>query len=109
MGRPRLGVSIQDLTPELAAYFGVKNGVLVSEVSGDSPAQKAGVKAGDVITTVNGQQVDDGGKLRDLVGTADGSTRELTLGIVRDKKEMSVKATLAADDSQRRRVTRRRV
>ena len=110
MGRPRLGVSIQDLTPELAAYFGVKNGVLVSEVSGDSPAQKAGVKAGDVITTVNGQQVNDGGTLRHLVDAGESTTRELTLGIVRDKKEMSVKATLDSNDGQqRRRATRRRV
>ena len=47
----RLGVNVQELTPELAAYFGVKDGVLVSAVQADTPAAKAGLKAGDVITS----------------------------------------------------------
>ena len=56
-GRGRLGVNVQDLTPELAAYFGVKDGLLVNSVQADTPAAKAGIKAGDVIGTVNGKAV----------------------------------------------------
>ena len=91
-GRARLGVSVQSLTPELEEYFGAKNGgVLVSSVAPDSAAAKAGVKAGDVIATVNGRSVNDTGdlmrELRELSG-------EVTLGVVRDRKEMTLKATL---------------
>ena len=91
-GRARLGVSVQSLTPELEEYFGAKNGgVLVSSVAPDSAAAKAGVKAGDVITTINGRGVNDTGdllqELRELSG-------EVTIGVVRDKKAMELKATL---------------
>ena len=91
-GRARLGVSVQSLTPELEEYFGAKNGgVLVSSVAPDSAAAKAGVKAGDVIATINGRGVNDTGdlmrELRELSG-------EVTLGVVRDRKEMTLKATL---------------
>ena len=91
-GRARLGVSVQSLTPELEEYFGAKNGgVLVSSVAPDSAAAKAGVKAGDVITTINGRGVNDTGdlmqELRELSG-------EVTIGVIRDRKEMTLKATL---------------
>jgi serine protease Do len=91
-GRARLGISVQSLTPELEEYFGAKNGgVLVSSVAPDSAAAKAGVKAGDVIATINGRGVNDTGdlmrELRELSG-------EVTLGVVRDRKEMTLKATL---------------
>jgi predicted metalloprotease with PDZ domain len=91
-GRARLGVSVQSLTPELEEYFGAKNGgVLVSSVAPDSAAAKAGVKAGDVITTINGRGVNDTGdlmqELRELSG-------EVTIVVVRDRKEMTLKATL---------------
>jgi len=56
-GRGRLGVTVQELTPDLAAYFGVKDGLLVNSVQADSPAAKAGIKAGDVIGSVNGKAV----------------------------------------------------
>ena len=49
-GRGRLGVGIQELTPQLAEYFGTKDGVLVTSVEPETPAAKAGLKAGDVIT-----------------------------------------------------------
>ena len=50
-------MNVQELTPELAAYFGVKDGLLVNSVQADTPAAKAGIKAGDVIGTVNGKAV----------------------------------------------------
>ena len=90
--RGRLGVSVQSLTPDLEEYFGAKNGgVLVSSVAQDSAAAKAGIKAGDVITSINGARVSDPGNLmREL----DGATGELTIVVLRDKKEMTLKATL---------------
>jgi serine protease Do len=86
----RLGVQLSELTPQLAEYFGAKDGgVLVSSVGGDSPAAKAGLKAGDVITSVNCDRVR---RTSDLVDALRDNTGELAIGIVRDKKEQSLKA-----------------
>jgi len=52
-----IGINAQGITGQLAEYFGVKSGVLVVNVVRDSPAQKAGLKAGDVITRVDGDPV----------------------------------------------------
>lgn len=89
--RGRLGVSVQSLTPELAGYFGVKDGVLVSAVQADTPAAKAGLKAGDVITSVNDKAIGAPGELVDALRGKEG---EVTIGLTRDKKAMSLKATL---------------
>jgi C-terminal processing protease CtpA/Prc len=60
LGRGRLGVQIQDLDPDLADALGAPSkGVLVTRVTEDTPAAKAGIKAGDVITEVGGRGVDD--------------------------------------------------
>jgi len=90
-GRGRLGVTVQELTPELATYFGVKDGLLVASVRADSPAAKAGIKAGDVITTVNDKAVGDSGALVAQLRDKEG---DVTIGLSRDKKVMSLKATL---------------
>jgi len=91
MGRGRLGVTVQDLTPDLAGYFGVKDGLLVNSVQTESPAAKAGIKAGDVITTVDGKPVTTPDELvRDLAD----KSGEVTVGLTRDKKPLSLKATL---------------
>lgn len=105
MGRGRLGVSIQGLTPELAEYFGVKDGVLVSSVEKDSPAAKAGIKAGDVITSVDGQSVADGSALVDQLRAKDG---DVSIGISRDRKALTLKATLEKPTAPRGRIVVRR-
>jgi serine protease Do len=92
----RLGVSVQGLTPELAEYFGVKEGVLVTSVTKESAASKAGVKAGDVITSVDGKPVDDAGELRRHLGSDQDKATEVTLGVTRDRKPMSMKVPLEA-------------
>lgn len=92
-GRGRLGVTVQDLTPDLAGYFGVKDGLLVTSVQAESPAAKAGLKAGDVITAVDGKPVTTPDELvRELAG----KNGEVTVGLTRDKKPLSLKATLEA-------------
>ena len=93
--RGRLGVQLGELTPQLAGYFGAKDGgVLVSSVNSGSPAEKAGLKAGDVITSIDGDAVRDSDDLIDELRDVEG--QDVTIGILRDKKESSVKATLEA-------------
>jgi membrane-associated protease RseP (regulator of RpoE activity) len=93
-GHGRLGIGIQDLTPQLGEYFGTKDGILVTNVEADTPAAKAGLKAGDVITSINGKPVADPGQLIESVQSAsDGA--ELTIGYLRDHKAGTAKATLA--------------
>ncbi len=90
--RGRLGVQIETLSPQLAEYFGVKDGgVLVSGVTADSPAAKAGIKAGDVITSIDGDRVRG---YDDLVSELRDKTGEVAVGIVRDKQESTVKTTI---------------
>jgi serine protease Do len=86
----RLGVTTQDLTDQLAKYFGVDDGVLVTAVTDGSAAEKAGLRAGDVITAIDGHKVTSREDLvRELrAGTSD----DVSIGIVRDKKESTVKA-----------------
>jgi len=90
----RLGVTVEELTGQLADYFGAKDGVLVTSVTDGSPAARAGLKAGDVITTVNGDRI---GAREDLVrALRQATTEDVKIGIVRDKKESSVTAKIEA-------------
>ena len=68
--RGRLGVYIQDLTPELAEAFNIKRkkGAVIAKVVPDSPAEKSGLREGDVVIAINGEHVDDGADLRNAVG-----------------------------------------
>jgi membrane-associated protease RseP (regulator of RpoE activity) len=91
MGKGRLGVTVQDMTPELAEFFAVKDGVLVSSVAKDTPAAKAGIKAGDVITAIDGATVESSNELVDQLREKNG---DVTLALMRDKKAMTIKATL---------------
>lgn len=89
-GSGRLGVSVSDLQPQLADYFGVTDGVLVTSVTSDSPASKAGLKAGDVITTLNGSSVSSPSDLRTRASRLrDGE--EFSIGVTRDKKSLTLK------------------
>lgn len=93
--RGQLGVIVQNITADLAESFKVKglDGVVVSQVKKDSAADKAGVKLGDVILTLNGEKIDDSNTLRNrIAATAPGT--EVTLKIQRDEKEQEIKATL---------------
>lgn len=90
--RGRLGVSVQSMTSELAEYFGAKNGgALVSSVTRESAAAKAGIKAGDVIVSVNGKSVSDAD---DLTRELEDISGDLTIIVLRDKKEMTLQATI---------------
>lgn len=90
-----MGVSIQDVTPDLAKEFGAaeNKGALVGDVMEDSPASKAKLERGDIITTYNGVPVRDSNHLRGLVAdTAPGTTAHLS--IWRDKKTLDLNVTI---------------
>ncbi|MGE3976825.1 MAG: DegQ family serine endoprotease [Nitrospira sp.] len=90
-----LGVSIQDVTPDLAKEFGAteNRGALVGDVLEDSPASKAKLERGDIITTYDGVTVRDSNHLRGLVAdTAPGTTAHLS--VLRNKKTVDLKVTI---------------
>ncbi len=90
----KLGLSYQELGDQLARYFKVDGGVLVTDVDEDGPAGKAGIKAGDVIVRVGGKAVKDGGDLREaLRDAADAS--EATIGLQREGRSMDVTVKMA--------------
>lgn len=88
----RLGVSTQSLSDQLSTYFGVKGGVLVTEVESGSAAEKAGVKAGDCITAINGVAINDTKDLRQELRKAESGNVSLT--VVRDKQTLTLNATI---------------
>jgi serine protease Do len=90
-----LGVVIQELDEDLASQFGLRDrkGALVAQVNKDSPAEKAGVKVGDVIVRFAGKRIEDTRHLRNLVAaTAPGTKTELV--VVRDGKERALKVEI---------------
>ena len=104
-GRGRLGVRLQPLTEQLAEYFGAKDGVLVSSVDADSPAAKAGLKAGDVITSVNGRAVESARDVTQEFREAE-EGKDVEIGVVRDRKSLTLKAQVPERRRTARRVTR---
>ena len=88
----RIGVSTQTLTKQLADYFGAKDGgVLITSVTENSPAAKAGLKAGDVITAIDGEKVDSSGDImRGMNKKQDG---EVSLTVLRDRNSRTVNLT----------------
>jgi len=95
--KPSLGISGDELTSQLASYFGVKQGkgVLVSEVVMGSPAAKAGLKAGDVIVAVDGKDVATVAELRKALEIKSGEDkRKLNLTVVRDHHEQTIPVEL---------------
>ncbi len=93
--RGYLGVEVTGLTDEMAHQFKAPDvaGALVNDVTPGSPADKAGLKAGDIIRTFNGQRVDSQNSLTFLVASSNPGD-EVTLGILRDGNELTLKARL---------------
>lgn len=95
VSRGRLGVGIQAITPELAQSFNLKDtrGVLVGSVDAGGPADKAGIKAGDVIIRVNGKPVDDLNELRNHIAASTPGS-EVGITVLRDGHEQQMHAKL---------------
>jgi serine protease Do len=89
--RGQLGISIQELTKDLADSFGLQStkGILVADVMSDSPAEKAGLKTGDIILRLNGNEITDIGSFRNKIAmTAPGT--DVKLLILRDGKQQEI-------------------
>ena len=94
-----LGVEAESLSPQLADFFGVKEGVLIRSVGKGTPAEKAGLKAGDVVQKVDDAKVTSPMEITQAIRGLDGK-RNVQLTVVRERKEISVPVTL--DDMQPR-------
>jgi len=99
-GRGRLGVRIENLSPDLGSYFGVADGkgVLVLEVFKETPAEKAGLKAGDVITKAGDRKVEDSD---DLVSALRDAEKKVTLTVMRQKASRTIESELREKPSIR--------
>ena len=97
VSRGLLGVSINDVSPEVAATYGLhdNSGALVMAVSPDSSAEHAGIRIDDVIVTINGTHVRDSGSLRNAIGLLRPGDK-VKVGLIREGKETNVTATLGA-------------
>jgi serine protease Do len=90
-----MGLGITDVTPENAKFFDSKDnrGAIVTQVEANSPAAKAGLKVGDLISSLNGHEISDASQLQVLVGqTRPGTT--IKLQVMRDGKGMELPVTL---------------
>lgn len=93
--RPRLGIDAEDLSGQLGSYFAAPEGegILVREVSSGSPAEKAGLKAGDVITKLNDERIRTVGDLREKL-SAKRDDKTVKLGVLRNRSEISLTVEL---------------
>jgi len=110
-GQPRLGIDAEDLSGQLGTFFGAPDGegILVRDVNSGSPAEKAGVKAGDVITSLNGERIRTIGELREkLSAKRDDKDRTVKLGVLRNKSEISLGVELPAPAERTKRLTSHR-
>ena len=108
-----LGVEAEALHGQLADYFGVKEGVLVRSVMKDTPAAKAGVKAGDVIIKVGDSKVSTPNEITAAIRSLQDRKTNVPIVVVRDRKEITLTATIDEDrsdwDPEAPRITRRPV
>ncbi len=90
----RSGLMVENLTPQLGDFFGVKNGkgILVRSVEKGSRADKAGFHAGDVIVKINGEFINDSSDFSHLMRSRKDNT--VSVGILRDRKEQTINMTL---------------
>jgi serine protease Do len=105
VSRGWLGVSIQPLTGELAKSFGAKDtkGVLVSDVVAESPAAKAGLKPGDIVTEFDGKKTESPGDLQRAVGlTNPGSEAKLKVWRDQGERSVTIKIGEAPDEREAR-------
>ncbi|MBV9345414.1 MAG: DegQ family serine endoprotease [Gammaproteobacteria bacterium] len=99
--RGQLGVSMYTVTPDIARSLGLSSpqGALVSQVVEGSPAEKAGIRTGDVITAVNGQPVKSNSELRNSIGLRRVGDK-VEIGLMRDGKPLKLTAVIADTSSE---------
>jgi serine protease Do len=110
-GSPRLGIDAEDLSGQLGTFFGAPDGegILVREVNSGSAAEKAGIKAGDVITSLDGDRIRSVGELREkLSAKRDEKDKTVQLGVLRNKSALTLSVELPAAPSKTKRTVRHR-
>jgi serine protease Do len=97
----KLGVAIQDLTEQLGGYFGVKKGegALITEVEKGSPAEKAGLKAGDVIVEADNREISSSDDVRQIISDKEKGDK-VSLKVLRDKRLKDFSVTLAETEKE---------
>lgn len=95
--RPRLGIGISSMTAELRSFFGAKSdtGILVQSVEKGTPADKAGVKVGDVVVTVDGDRIADIGDIASALSDRDGGDK-VAIEVIRGKKLRRLSAQMSS-------------
>ncbi|MCK4404766.1 MAG: PDZ domain-containing protein [candidate division Zixibacteria bacterium] len=86
----RIGVKVQDMTEQLGNYFGVEDGegALITEVEEDMPAERVGLKAGDVIVEVDGEEIDDTEDLMEIISDKEEGDK-VGIKVIRNRKPES--------------------
>lgn len=97
-GSPVLGIESESLNPQLAEFFGVKEGILVRSVTHDSSAEKAGFKAGDVIVKVNGEKVTTPREISSILQSSR-AKKSLPVTVIRRQKEVVLNVALEESSS----------
>jgi len=107
-GRPRLGIDAEDIGGQLGSFFGAPDGegILVRSVNSGSAAEKAGLKAGDVITTFNGERVRSLGDLRQKLASQS-EAKTAKIGVLRNKSEVALTVELPARSPKTRKLMQR--
>jgi len=95
-GRPVIGTTLRVITEQMSARYNLPEGLYVIEVSAFSGAEKAGIKAGDIITKANGQKVSTVEELNDIRDKFKAGD-VITLTVIRDNKTMDIKVTLGEE------------
>lgn len=111
---PRLGIDGEDLSGQLGTFFGAPEGegILVRSVANHTPAEKSGLKAGDVITSLNGERIRSVGDLRQQLSRHDERSdkdrsdkgQTVKLGVLRNKSEISLNVELPAPTGKTKRI-----
>ena len=96
--RGYIGVSISDVTKEYKSVYNHKKGAVILSVESNSPAQKAGLKRGDLIFDVNGKTVRNATELKQRIASHK-PHQKVTLGVERDKKDITISAVLGSRDA----------
>ena len=103
--RGRLGIAVQQLTPDLAQAFGFRGdeegGVVITQVETDSPASLAGLEVGDIVIKIDGRRVDDVTDLRNILGLIR-VNEEVQLSVLRNGKRKTMTAVIAAVKQEQR-------
>lgn len=96
--RPRLGVQLVELTPELREHLGGgrENGVLVSKVMEDMPAEAAGIRVGDLIVAVDDEEITDSGELVEALRERAGE--RFPIRVIRDRRAITLEVSLPDED-----------